>query len=107
MIGNILENAITACQGVPEDKRWIQFNAEEMNESQFLIVATNSFNGIVKMRRGNYLSTKRESSGIGLSSIRRIAQTYGGSAEFSNSDTEFYTNVIIPLDSKKESSEKA
>lgn len=98
LIGNILENAILACQEIPEEERWIQLTAQAPTGSQFLIVATNSFNGKVRKRRGKYLSTRRNSTGIGLTSITRTAERYGGSAEFSHNGKEFYTNVIIPLD---------
>ena len=98
IIGNILENAIMACINMTEGERWIQLTAEAPNSSQFLIVATNSFNGKVRKRRGEYLSTNRNSNGIGLSSIKRIAQQHGGSAEFSHEGNEFYSNVIIPLE---------
>ena len=101
IVGNILENAITACMDIPEKDRFIQFMAEPMNDTQFLIVATNSFSGKVKKHQDRYLSTKRHSSGIGLSSIQRTVQAYGGTAEFSNSDTEFYTNIIIPMSGDK------
>ena len=101
IVGNILENAITACMDIPEKDRFIQFMAEPMNDTQFLIVATNSFSGKVKKHQDRYLSTKRHSSGIGLSSIQRTVQAHGGTAEFSNSDTEFYTNIIIPMSGDK------
>lgn len=101
MVGNILENAITACLDIPEEDRWIQFMAEPMNDTQFLIVATNSFSGKIKKHQGHYLSTKKHSSGIGLSSIQRTVQNHGGTASFSNSDNEFYTNIIIPMENEK------
>ena len=101
MIGNILENAVFACQDIPEEQRWIQLTAQAPNSSQFLIVATNSFNGHVRKRRGVYLSTRRNSSGIGLSSITRTAERYGGTAEFSHKGNEFYSNIIIPLDNSR------
>lgn len=97
IIGNILENAIQACMEMTEGDRWIQLTAEAPNVSQFLIVATNSFSGKVRKRKGQYLSTNRNSNGIGLSSITRIAAQHGGSAQFSHEDNVFYSNVIIPL----------
>ena len=101
MIGNILENAIFACADVPEEDRFIQFSAEAPNDSQFLIVATNSFSGKVRRRRGAYISTRSSSGGIGLRSITRTAESYGGSVDFSHEGKEFYTNVIIPISTKQ------
>ena len=95
MVGNILENAVTACRKA-EEKR-IQLTVLTEEAAQLYIVAVNTFNGVVKKRDGRYLSTDRRGSGIGLSSIVSTAEAYGGVAQFSHSGTEFYSNVAIPL----------
>ena len=97
MIGNILENAITACRSLEKDKRWIQFTALTLNDAQLCIVATNSFDGNVRQSAGRYLSTHRDGKGTGLLSIASTAAKYGGAAEFSHKNNEFYTDVMIPV----------
>lgn len=97
MTGNILENAIAACQGVPEQERSVQLQSNVHNDMYFIIVATNTFNGNVRMKNGEYLSTHKNGRGIGLSSIRSTAEKYGGVAEFSHDATKFYTNIMIPV----------
>lgn len=95
MIGNILDNAVTACRKA-EEKR-IQITVLPENAAQLYIVAVNSFNGVVKQEGEKYLSTVRKGSGIGLSSVASTAESYGGVARFSHKGTEFYSNVAIPL----------
>ena len=97
MIGNILENAVTACRALEQNKRWIQFTALTQNDSQLCIVATNSFDGKVRQSGGRYLSTHRDGKGTGLLSIATTAAKYGGTAEFSHENGEFYTDVMIPI----------
>ena len=97
MIGNILENAITACRSLEKDKRWIQFTALTLNDAQLCIVATNSFDGKVRQSGGRYLSTHRDGKGTGLLSIATTAAKYGGAAEFFHENNEFYTDVMIPI----------
>ena len=97
MTGNILENAIAACRGVPEQERTIQLQSSVHHDMYFIIVATNTFNGNVRMKNGKYLSTRKSGRGIGLSSILSTAEKYGGVAEFSHDATKFYTNIMIPL----------
>ena len=97
MTGNILENAVTACQGVPEEERSVQIKTRVHNDTYFIMVATNTFNGSVRMKNGKYLSTHKSGHGIGLSSILSTAEKYGGVAEFSHDATKFYTNIMIPL----------
>ena len=65
--------------------------------AQLYIVAVNTFNGVVKLSDGRYLSTDRRGSGIGISSVVSTAESYGGVALFSHSGTEFYSNVAIPI----------
>lgn len=96
IIGNILDNAITACQELPARQRWIQFTVESHYNANLYFVATNSFSGMVKLRDGRYLSTHHDGNGIGLASIESIAESYGGTALFEHKDKEFYSNVVLP-----------
>jgi len=95
MLGNILENAVTACQKA-EDK-YIQLTVLADNYAQLYIVAANSFDGKVRQKDGRYLSTSRTGSGIGLSSVASTAEAYGGVAQFSHEDSRFFSNIAIPL----------
>ena len=97
MIGNILENASSACLKLPAGQRWVQLTALTKNKAQLFIIATNSFNGKVKQKEGRYFSTNRSGTGLGLASIRTTAENYNGTAEFSHQDGEFYTDVVVPL----------
>lgn len=96
IIGNVLDNAITACQSIPEQERMIQLTVTERHHANLYIVATNTFSGKVKIHDDRYLSTSREGSGIGLTSIESIAESYGGNAEFCHKDREFYINIVLP-----------
>lgn len=98
MVGNILENAITACLRLPEIERWIQLTVLTKNDAQLFIIATNSFDGKTRQKDGLYLSTNRHGTGMGLTSIKTTAEQYNGTAYFSHQDREFYTDIVIPLD---------
>ncbi|MBQ7564347.1 MAG: GHKL domain-containing protein [Lachnospiraceae bacterium] len=100
IIGNILDNAITACGKLPVDKRWIQLAITLRHNTNLYIVATNSFDGNVRLHNDRYLSTSHDGNGIGLSSVESIAETYNGAASFSHNDTEFFTNVVLSLEGK-------
>ena len=95
MVGNILENAVTACRKAEEKRIQLTILTEEA--AQLYIVAVNTFNGVVKQSGGRYLSTNRKGSGVGLSSVTSTAEAYGGVARFSHKGTEFYSNIAIPL----------
>ena len=101
IIGNLLENAVLACRELPEEDRKIDIKILERNMSNLYIVTTNSFNGFVKQKNNTYITTRRAGSGIGLKSIKSAAETYGGSADFRNSENEFYSNITIPFSAVK------
>ncbi|MBO4457485.1 MAG: GHKL domain-containing protein [Butyrivibrio sp.] len=99
IVGNLLENAVLACRELSEEDRKIDIKILERNMSNLYIVTTNSFNGYVKQKNNAYITTRQTGSGIGLKSIKSAAELYGGSAEFRNSDTEFFSNITIPFSS--------
>ena len=95
IIGNILENAILACMEVEKKDRFIDFGIRAKKGGSIYIVVTNSFSGTVRMKDGDYMSTRINGHGIGLKSITSTAAKYGGSARFSHEGNEFYTDVIL------------
>ena len=99
MIGNVLDNAINACRSVPADERRIMFTMMTQNDTQLLIVSSNTFNGKIKKQGDRYLSTSRRGSGIGLTSISATAQRCGGEARFSHDSfkKEFYIDIMLPM----------
>ncbi len=94
MIGNIMDNAVLAAQKTEE--RLVQLSILT-EDAQLYIVVTNSFDGIVRQKGGEYLSTNRQGRAIGLSSVSSTAESYGGEAQFSHEGNRFYSNVAIPL----------
>lgn len=96
IIGNLLENAIAACRNVPEDDRFIDLSITTTEADTYLcIVMTNPFHGKLRKSGENYISTRRNGTGIGLSSIRSMAEQYGGVAKFSDTDGEFFSDVMM------------
>lgn len=95
ILGNILENAIHACEKLPEDKRFIDLTLRYEPGGGLYIVVTNSFDGNVRMNGSAYLSTGRHGSGLGLISIKETAEKYNGLARFTHDEKEFHTDVML------------
>ena len=96
VIGNILENAVAASLEIPAENRSLLLSGLVQN-NRLYIVATNSFNGMVKLRNGKYLSSRHTGNGIGLKSIRASAEKYHGKAAFSHNGKEFHSDVMLLL----------
>ncbi len=97
LLGNILENAVNACLEVPTVKRFIHLSVMNRDDTALYIVSTNCYGKKLRIKDGKYLSTHRRRNGLGLRSIAWTAQSYGGLADFSNDEENFYINVKIPL----------
>lgn len=95
LFGNIMENAISACTALPDEERYFSLTAELRHGNSLYVVSTNSFDGKVRKGRDGYHSTKHSGRGTGLMSIAAVAEKYGGSAQFRNSDKEFFVDVVM------------
>ncbi|MDL2233200.1 GHKL domain-containing protein [Ruminococcaceae bacterium OttesenSCG-928-L11] len=82
VLSNLLENALEACDELPEESRWIRIGIV-WQMSRLSIVMDNSFDGVAPVTGGRYLSRKRGSfTGVGLTSIQAVAARHGGTAHF-------------------------
>jgi sensor histidine kinase YesM len=96
VISNLLENALEACAYVVEDKKIIV--TVKQIKSNLTILVDNSFDGTHRTRGGVFLSRKRHNrEGVGLASVRAIAEKYSGGAEFmpDNERKIFRSEVVM------------
>jgi len=98
ILSNLLENALEANAYVTKDNH-IGVTIRQVGK-ELVILVDNSFDGSVRTRRGAFISRKRQDrEGIGLTSVRTVAEKYGGGAEFTT-DLEnriFRSQVILRL----------
>ena len=97
LFGNLLENAIHACMLISEEKRCIHLVSDLDSPGTIYITMVNSFNGIIRKKNGQFLSTTENGSGIGLLSIQTTADRYHGSTKFYDDGTMFISNIMLRL----------
>ena len=95
IVGNILENAITACCDISKDRRFIRMVISEEQNHELYIAISNSYSGKLRKKGDRYLSTHKGGNGIGLISIATTAARYDGTADFSHDDSIFYSDVML------------
>lgn len=98
IVGNALDNAIEACERMPEDAKR-EINLRILQTDAFLAFKVeNTFAGVLKKERGKIISSKvdADNHGIGLDSIRYSTEKYGGEMNIETSSERFTLKVIIP-----------
>ena len=96
LLGNLLENAVEAMARQKSGTRRLYLRGDTL-DGRLRLLMQNSFDGAVRLHGEYYLSSKRGGAGLGLQSVRTIAEKYGGLADFSSEGTVFSSSVLIPL----------
>ena len=65
------------------------------SENVVVITVENTFDHIPKEKNGIFQSSKHSGNGIGIESVRRIAEKDGGYCQFVHSDGLFSANVML------------
>ena len=96
ILGNLLDNAIEACEKVEEEKRFIRVYIGVFKEQLYLSV-TNATCATRRRKLQELISEKKGEHGLGLKRIDKIAQIYGGFVNRKNEPGVFATEVLLPL----------
>ncbi len=96
VMGNLLDNAVEACEALPENERFMRIYIGRL-KGQFYLSVQNSA-GEVQKSGGKYLSTKGgEEHGYGIFRIDRVAKKYGGYVNRQNEEGVFATEIMLPM----------
>lgn len=91
IIGNMMDNAIEACQDMKDG--YIEMYGKEVN-GFIVITMENSYTSVNKQGENKFVSTKAN-GGIGLSSIKAVTEKYKGSCNFQAVDGIFTSLVTL------------
>ena len=98
LVGNLLDNAIEACEKIPENAA-IQFKIRPWKQMMYLFCSNSSDGTYLHGSQGSLLSTKRENHhGIGIRRIREIVEQAGGTCQFQAERDHFNVSIMIPLE---------
>ena len=101
LVGNLLDNAIEACEKIPENAA-IQFKISPWKQMMYLFCSNSSDGAYLHGTQGSLLSTKKENHhGIGIRRIREIVEQAGGTCQFQAKKDRFSVSIMIPLEDAK------
>lgn len=95
ILSNLLENALEASLRTTEANRQIRIDAYMHSEHLVLIQVQNTYSGKINENSGIFKSSKRKGNGIGIQSVRRIAEKNGGGSTFDYSNGIFTAKVML------------
>lgn len=102
VLGNLLDNAIEACEKLPERERWIQvsvtYTPAEEEEPGSLFLSVLNASPFVKISSGQIATTKENASfhGFGLRNVQDILKKYQADYDFSYENGQFVFSVEWP-----------
>ena len=98
--GNLLDNAIEACNRMSEESdtiKFINFNMRLQGEN-LIVTVKNSYDGEIKRDNDRFISMKRKNiSGLGLVHIERIVDLYNGTVLREYDGRIFTSCVNLPM----------
>lgn len=99
IFGNLLENASDACISRGVGRRYIGVRAD-MKNRQMTLMIKNTYGNTISQRGGMFCSTKHAGAGVGLASVKKVSEKYGGLMK-TEYDGEYFTVYVI-LNSRRE-----
>lgn len=97
IFGNLLDNALEACQKVQEEKRYIALSAS-YEKGVLMVSVINPYHDTLKKgHSGRYSTTKAdaENHGMGLSSVEQAVETYQGQIIAEGKDGIFRVSLVM------------
>lgn len=97
VLGNALENAMEACGKLENSEAWFVSAEARTISGQLLLKIENSYNGYMKMKDDDYISTKSEKfHGLGIKNIKKVVEACGGFVKTEHSGKVFTLMVAFP-----------
>lgn len=96
ILGNLLDNAIEACEQVEEGSRFLRIYLS-VNKGQFYLSIQNSAKEEPDFEERNYISKKRGNHGLGMKRVKAAVDKYHGYLNLANEPGIFASEVTMPL----------
>jgi signal transduction histidine kinase len=100
IFGNLLENALEACQKQSSSRRYITIRADQVRDN-VVITVDNSYEGDILKVDEVFLSSKHEGTGIGVTSVQAVAKRYDGIANFECMKNIFKASIMLQVPQMK------
>lgn len=96
LYGNLLDNAIEACENIKGKKKNIRVRTEKKKDMLFIEV-WNNFENPPIIKNGNFITRKqgKDTHGFGIKSVKRIVDKYEGLFSYQIKENVFQVNITF------------
>jgi hypothetical protein len=96
ILGNVIENAIEACQRMKDAGQFINLHIKMIGD-MLIVTLDNSYDGRVKQAATALVSSKRSDGeeGVGLSSVKSVVNKYNGVLKIDYTANIFKTSIML------------
>ena len=102
LLGNLLENALDACKEQTQEKRKIIVRGKGDKHSLFFTIDNTCENAVKQNAKGQFVTTKKSGSGIGIESVKHIVERYHGVFTAEKKGEMFCVSFMLNLGTKAE-----
>lgn len=96
ILGNLLDNALEACEPLPAGERWLRVYLAARG-SQLYVSIQNSAVEDPSFNARNYITEKRGNHGLGMKRVAAVVDKYEGFLNLANEPGIFAAEVSLPL----------
>lgn len=96
-LGNLVENAITAVCALSREKRSVTVICRQISPAMIGIVVENPYNGEINDRPDDIFSDRTKDAGIGLASVKSVANKYHGKMTVETENNIFRVNILLNI----------
>lgn len=96
ILGNLLDNALEACEKIPEENRFLRVYIVA-HKNQLYVSIQNSAKEELNFDERHYITSKRGSHGFGMKRVQAMVEKYEGYLRLANEPGIFAAEVTMPL----------
>ena len=96
LFSNLLDNAIEACEKIPDDRRWIEIHITRKSAMLYITIS-NSIKGRPLEKEGKLITNKQNHQlhGYGIKSVQKIVRKYEGDFSYQIRESEFIVTITF------------
>jgi len=97
IIGNLLDNAIEACENIESGEKFIRIFIGMKNTQLYVYIANTAPGGKLTKVNGRFTTRKSGYHGFGLARVDKTVEKYRGYVKRSSEDGAFTTEILLPI----------